>query len=687
MPVDADHELATLQALLDGTPTEAEYLLPVLQQVQQRFGHVSPGAIRFIAQAFNRSRAEVYGVVSFYGDLREEPVGDVVVQLCMAEACQAVGCRELARHAEASLQAPLGSTTPDGRVHLEAVYCLGNCALGPSVRIGEVVHGGVTSARLDALVHDAVRAPNGMVTGVMDETTDASDTRAARAVPSKVRLYVPNDTAARSVGADHVAAAVEALGLDVDVVRNGSRGAYWMEPLVEIDTDEGRVGFANITAEQVSALFADGAIPGADHPLSVGLVSEIPWLRDQHRITFRRAGVIDPLSLSDYRLHGGWVGLERALAMPPQAIVNEVKASGLRGRGGAAFPAGIKWQTVLTAESATKYIVCNADEGDSGTFADRLLMEADPFQLIEGMIIAGLAVGATRGFIYLRSGYPHTVHVMTRALQIARDAGMLGHMVMDSPHRFDIALRVGAGAYICGEETALLESLEGKRGVVRAKPPLPALAGLFGQPTVVNNVLTLAAVSGIVADGGAHYAGFGIDRSTGTMPFQLGGNVKRGGVIEVPFGITLTDLLARFGGGTDSGRPLKAIQVGGPLGAYLPESQWNTPLGYEQFAAIGAMLGHGGIVLFDDTANMGEQAEFAMAFCAHESCGKCTPCRIGSTRAVEVIGRIRRGEAARRNRELLHELCETMELGSLCALGGLAPMPVRSVMTHFAGEL
>ncbi len=674
MRVDAEHELETLRELLDGSPTDAEYLLPVLQQVQRRFGFVSTGAIRFVAQAFNLSRAEVYGVVSFYGDLREEPVGDTVVQLCMAEACQATGCRDLARHAESSLGVTLGQTTPDGRVHLEAVYCLGNCALGPSVRVGDVVYGGVSGQRFDELMGE-VRAATGTV----------AEVKGVRDLRQGVRVFVPNDTAARSVGADAVATAIEGLGLEV--VRNGSRGAYWMEPLVEIESAEGRVGFANITADKVAALFAGGMMPGVEHPLSVGLVDDIPWLREQQRITFRRAGIIDPLSLGDYRLHGGWIGLERALAMTPQAIVDEVKASGLRGRGGAAFPAGIKWQTVLNAESATKYIVCNADEGDSGTFADRLLMDADPFQLIEGMIIAGLAVGATRGFIYLRSEYPHTIDIMTRALDLARDAGILGSMVMDSPHRFDIALRVGGGAYICGEETALLESLEGKRGVVRAKPPLPALSGLFGQPTVVNNVLTLAAVSGIVADGGAHYASFGIDRSRGTMPFQLGGNVMRGGVIEVPFGLTLAELIAQFGAGSYSARPIRAIQVGGPLGAYLPESQWGTPLGYEHFAAIGAMLGHGGIVVFDDTVDMGEQAEFAMAFCAHESCGKCTPCRIGSTRAVEVIGRIRRGESSRKNWALLDELCETMELGSLCALGGLTPMPVRSVMQHFAGDL
>ncbi len=668
-----------MRELLDGTPTDAEYLLPVLQQIQQRFGYVSPAAIRFVAQAFNRSRAEVYGVVSFFGDLREAPVGDVVVQLCMAEACQAGGCRELARYAASSLQVAMGESTSDGRVHLEAVYCLGNCALGPSVRVGDVVHGGVTGERLDTLVREALAASR-------DAETPATGVRTARAEVPRTRVFVPNDTAARSVGADAVANAIEALGLDIEVVRNGSRGACWMEPLVEIDTPNGRVGFANITAEQVATLFANGAMPDADDPLSVGLVEHIPWLREQHRITFRRAGIIDPLSLSDYRAHGGWAGLEHALTVTPQSIIDEVNASGLRGRGGAAFPAGIKWQTVLNAESATKYIVCNADEGDSGTFADRLLMEADPFQLVEGMIIAGLAVGATRGFIYLRSEYPHTIHVMSRALELARSAGILGTNVMGTPHAFHIALRVGGGAYICGEETALLESLEGKRGVVRAKPPLPALSGLFGQPTVINNVLTLAAVSGIVAQGGAHYAGFGIDRSTGTMPFQLGGNVMRGGVVEVPFGITLLDLITRFGGGTYSTRPIKAVQVGGPLGAYLPESQWGTPLGYEHFAAIGAMLGHGGIVVFDDTVDMGAQAEFAMAFCAHESCGKCTPCRIGSTRAVEVIGRIRRGEAKRAQLALLDELCETMELGSLCALGGLAPMPVRSVMKHFAGD-
>ena len=493
------------------------------------------------------------------------------------------------------------------------------------------------------------------------------------------RVFVPGDTGACSVGADEVAAAIATVVADVTVVRTGSRGAYWLEPLVEVESDAGRIGFANVSAEQVPALFAD-SVPTAAHPSCVGVVDELPWLKRQVRLTFARAGIIDPLSISDYRATGGLAGLARARQLTPQAIIDEVVASGLRGRGGAAFPAGIKWQTVHDTPAEQRYVVCNADEGDSGTFADRLLIEADPMQLIEGMAIAARAVGATRGFIYLRSEYPLAATILRQAMDIARTSGVLDET-------FRLELRMGAGAYICGEETALLESLEGKRGVVRAKPPLPAKVGLLGQPTVVNNVLTFAAVTDVLAKGGAAYASHGLDRSRGTMPFQLGGNVMRGGLVEVPFGITLRTLVEEFGGGCFSGRPMKAIQVGGPLGAYLPESQWDTPLAYESMAGVGAMLGHGGVVVFDDTVDMGAQAEFAMAFCAHESCGKCTPCRIGSTRGAEVIARLRRGEDTRANWALLGELCETMELGSLCALGGLTPMPVRSIMRHFTGDL
>ncbi|MGW8307624.1 MAG: formate dehydrogenase beta subunit [Achromobacter pulmonis] len=501
-------------------------------------------------------------------------------------------------------------------------------------------------------------------------------------------IYVPRDAAALAMDADAVAAAIELAaderGLAVQVVRNGSRGLLWLEPLVEIATPEGRLAYGPVQPEDVPALFDAGWLGGGDHPLRQGLTEEIPYLKQQERLTFARVGVIDPLSLQDYAAHGGLQGLKRALAMEPAAIVQEMISSGLRGRGGAAFPTGIKWQTVLGSPADRKYIVCNADEGDSGTFADRLLMEGDPYVLIEGMTIAGLAVGATYGYIYVRSEYPHAIATLEAAIERAHSVGWLGDDVHGSGRRFDLEVRKGAGAYICGEETSLLESIEGKRGVVRAKPPLPAISGLFGKPTVINNVISLASVPIILAKGAAYYRDYGVGRSHGTLPFQLAGNLKRGGLVEKAFGLSLRDLLYTFGGGSASGRPLRAVQVGGPLGAYLPESQWDVPLDYEAYVQISAMIGHGGLVAFDDSVDMARMARYAMEFCAIESCGKCTPCRIGSTRGVETIDKIAAGGPGREQQvHLLRDLCDTMLGGSLCALGGMAPYPVLSALNHF----
>jgi formate dehydrogenase iron-sulfur subunit len=490
-----------------------------------------------------------------------------------------------------------------------------------------------------------------------------------------ITVYVPGDAAALALGADEVATAIAINaaknGLKMRVVRNGSRGMFWLEPLVEVDTEQGRVAYGPVAASDVPGLFAANFAAGGKHRLRLGNIETVPYLANQKRVTMRRVGVIDPRSLEDYLAHGGGKGLALARKLTPAAIVQQVTDSGLRGRGGAAFPAGIKWKTVLGTTSAQKYIVCNADEGDSGTFADRMLMEGDPYCLIEGMAIAGLAVGASMGYIYVRSEYPHAIAALNAALDAAGD--WLGD--------FHIEVRKAAGAYVCGEETALLESIEGKRGIVRSKPPLPAISGLFGQPTVINNVITLASVPDILAQGAAFYHNLGVGRSRGTLPFQLAGNIKFGGLIEVPFGCTLRELLYDYGGGSRSGRPLRTVQVGGPLGAYLPESQFDTVLDYEAFAAIGAVLGHGGIVAFDDTVDMAKQARYAMKFCALESCGKCTPCRIGSTRGVEVIDRIRAG--APEQIPLLRDLCDTMTLGSMCAMGSMTPYPVLSALNHF----
>jgi len=501
------------------------------------------------------------------------------------------------------------------------------------------------------------------------------------------RIYVARDSCAVSVGAHAVAEAIRAeaarRGQNIEIVRTGSRGLLWLEPLVEVETADGRVAYGPVRVQDVEELFAAGFLRGVRHSLGHGLTEQIPYLARQERHTFVRMGLIDPLSLEDHLRHGGYAGLRQALALGGGATVQTLVDSGLRGRGGAAFPTGIKWKTVLEQPSTTKYVVCNADEGDSGTFSDRMIMEGDPFVLIEGMTIAGVSVGATQGYIYVRSEYPYAETTLVRAIEAARTAGFLGRDVAGSGLRFDLEVRRGAGAYICGEETSLLESLEGKRGMLRFRPPLPAVRGLFGKPTVVNNVVTLASVPGILASGAQAYRDLGMGRSRGTLPFQLAGNIRRGGIVEIAFGLTLRELLYEFGGGSASGRPIRAVQVGGPLGAYVPESQFDTALDYEAFAAMGAMIGHGGIVAFDDTADLAQMARFAMEFCALESCGKCTPCRIGSTRAVEVMDRIRARQDALANVELLRDLCETMTAGSLCALGGMAPAPVLSVLNHF----
>jgi formate dehydrogenase iron-sulfur subunit len=501
------------------------------------------------------------------------------------------------------------------------------------------------------------------------------------------KIYVPCDSSAVSLGADRVATAItleaNKRGVEIELIRNGSRGLYWLEPLVEVQTSKGRVAYGPVQASDVASLFDADFITGGTHARSLGLTEEIEYLKKQQRLTFARIGKTNPVSLNDYLDNDGYRGLNNALKLPQADIVKAVTDSGLRGRGGAAFPTGIKWNTVLNTPSEQKYIICNADEGDSGTFSDRMVMEGDPFVLIEGMTIAGLAVGATQGYIYLRVEYPHAFEVLNSAIDTAYKEGYLGENIQGSGKAFHLEVRLGAGAYVCGEETSLMESLEGKRGLVRFKPPLPAIKGLFGQPTVVNNVISLASVPIILDKGGDYYRDFGMGRSRGTLPIQLAGNIKHAGLVESAFGLTLRELLYDFGGGSASGRPIRAVQVGGPLGSYMPESQFDTPLDYEAFAAIWAVLGHGGIVVFDDTVDMAEMAKYSMEFCAIESCGKCTPCRIGSTRGYEVMDDIINRRDLDKNIPLLRDLCDTLLNGSLCALGGMTPYPVLSALNHF----
>ncbi len=652
-------------ALVRGFASWAGGLMPALHALQHRVGFIDRALIPLLAETFNLSIAEVHGVISYYKDFRTTPPRGPVVQVCRAEACTARG--------GVAVEAAADDIAASVEVEIEHVFCLGNCALGPSVAAGGRLYGNVDATSVGTIIQSVLRrepAPQ-----VVDSMP---------ADPSAVTVFVPRDAAARAAGADEVAVALAATP-GVRVVRNGSRGMLWLEPMVEVATAAGRVAYGPVSGADVPSLVAADLLSGGEHALRLGLVDQLPWMVAQQRITFGRVGVIDPRDPDDYEAHRGMAGIRAALAMQPAEVVTEITDSGLRGRGGAAFPTGIKLRTVLDTPAAQKYIVCNADEGDSGTFADRMLIEGDPFMLVEGMLIAGWATGATEGYVYIRSEYPDAIEAVQQAIARCEERGWLtaagssaGVFGTDFPFR--LHLRVGAGAYICGEETALMESIEGKRGIVRAKPPLPAIEGLWGKPTVINNVLSLAALPSILADGAAAYAALGIGRSRGTQVVQVAGNVAHGGIFEAAFGITVEQLVHELGGGAANGRPVGAVQVGGPLGAYLAPSQFDMPIDYEAFAAAGALLGHGSLVVFDDTVDLLGMARFAMEFCAAESCGKCTPCRIGSTRGVELIDKIIAGDDRAENLAVLTDLCEVMADASLCAMGGFTPLPVRSAL-------
>ena len=643
-------------------------LMPALHAVQHHVGYIDRSYIPLLAETFNISVAEVHGVITFYKDFRTTAPRGPIVQVCRAEACISRGARAVEARA-----LELGATEA---VEIEEVFCLGNCALGPSLSVAGRVYGNVDVSMVESIIGAAVRRDSPPVS--IETTGDG------------VVVYVPRDAAARAVGADEVAAVLAAQP-GIRVVRNGSRGMLWLEPLVEVATPGGRVAYGPVSVVDVPGLVAAGLAVAGEHPLRLGHTEALPWMAAQQRVTFARVGTIDPRDADEFVAFRGMEGVRRALAMLPSDVVAEVTESGLRGRGGAAFPTGIKLRTVLDTPSDQKYIVCNADEGDSGSFADRMLMEGDPFLLIEGMLIAGWATGANDGYVYIRSEYPDAIEAMSAAIATAEHRGWLNGVgssggVLGTDFVFRLHVRVGAGAYICGEETALMESIEGKRGIVRAKPPLPAIAGLWGKPTVINNVLSLAALPSILADGAAAYAALGHGRSRGTQVVQVAGNVARGGIFEAAFGITVRELVEHLGGGSASGRPVRTVQVGGPLGAYLAPEQFDLPIDYEAFAAAGALLGHGSMVVFDDTVDMLAMARFAMEFCAVESCGKCTPCRIGSTRGVELIDKIIAGEHHDENMAVLMDLCEVMADASLCAMGGFTPLPVRSAIAQFAGD-
>jgi len=503
-----------------------------------------------------------------------------------------------------------------------------------------------------------------------------------------IKIFIPNETSANSVGAQYIYEVISKLinNNNIEIIRNSSWGAFWLEPYIEIEKEGIRrgVSYRNVDLSDLTTIEDFFIDFNKREPFDI---QSIDFIKKQNRLVFSRIGHHDPLDIDSYKNTKGYKSLLNSLKIGPQETINTIKRSGLTGRGGAAFPTGIKMQTVFDQDNPIKYLACNADEGDGGTFSDRLVMESDPFSLIEGMTIAAYAVGASKGYIYLRSEYPLAKTFLLQAIEIAIENNFLGKNIQNSDFDFNIDLRIGAGSYVCGEETAMMESIEGRRGLVRSKPPLPAISGLFKKPTLINNVVTLATIPMLLDSDEDDFSKIGSNKSMGTMPFQLSGNIKHSGLIETRFDISLEELVRDFGSGTKSGNPIHAIQIGGPLGIYLSSSMLNTSLTIEALQELKGSIGHGGIIVFDNTVDMAEQAKFAMEFCVKESCGKCTPCRIGSVRGVEIINRLQKNKANADDANLLNDLCETMEATSLCAMGGMTPNPIRSIIEFFPNEL
>jgi len=478
-------------------------------------------------------------------------------------------------------------------------------------------------------------------------------------------------------------------GLHAQLKQTGCMGMCYNEVLVEVSSPEGApVFYSHVIPEQVERIIDEHLIGGK--PVSEWVIpaDELDnLLAKQKRIVLRNCGVIDPESIDDYLDTGGYQAIEQVLnSMTPDEVIDEVTESGLRGRGGAGFPTGVKWGFARKSLSNQKYIICNADEGDPGAFMDRSVLESDPHSIIEGMLIAGYAVGATEGYIYVRAEYPLAVQRLELALSQTKDRCLIGQSILGSNFDFDISIRQGAGAFVCGEETALMMSIEGRRGMPRFRPPFPAQSGLWGKPTNINNVETLANIAWIISHGASAYNSCGTEKSKGTKVFALAGKVTRGGLIEVPMGITLREIVFDIGGGTSSGLEFKGVQIGGPSGGIIPANLADTPVDYDSVTSTGAIMGSGGLIVMDESACMVDVAKFFLNFTQDESCGKCTFCRIGALRMLEILDRISKGEGKEEDLALLEELAQEVKKGSLCGLGQTAPNPVLTTLKYFRDE-
>ena len=706
-------DLTYAESLVSRFGRKPEMVIPIMQGIQEHYGYLPNEVLEHVSRITEITPAAMSGVSTFYDMFRHQPAGKHIVRVCRGTACHVTGAERVEDALRRQLKIPEGSDTdPDRQFTIEPVACLGCCTLAPVVRIEQKTFGHVTAEKAPAIIREYLAESD--LDAVADHKTEAPCGSSIGALEIHVglgsccmakgsdRLYQALREDVKKTGANVVVKRVGCVGMChrtpmIEVAAPGKPGAFYAGLTPNLAHNLVRRHIPSITLKQrVSLLWTraldallldDGEETVTRFSMSLREPGVKAFLDKQVHIATEHFGRLDPLDLDEYIKHGGFVALRRCIAdLAPDDVIKVIEDSGLRGRGGAGFPSGVKWRTVRRQPGDTKYVICNGDEGDPGAFMDRMILESFPFRVLEGLAIAAVAVGSHEGIFYIRNEYPLAVRRVQAAITACEERGWLGERLLGLDYPFRLTIKEGAGAFVCGEETGLIASLEGRRGMPRLRPPFPAESGLWGKPTLINNVETLAMVPWIIRHGAEAFAKLGVPTSRGTKVFALAGKVRRGGLIEVPMGTTVREIVEDIGGGVGGGRRFKAVQIGGPSGGCVPARLADTPVDYESLREIGAIMGSGGLVVLDDSDCMVDIARYFLQFTQDQSCGKCTFCRIGTKRMLDILERLCAGKAQRKHLGELEHLARQVSQGSLCGLGKTAPNPVLSTLRYFRDE-
>lgn len=706
-----DHfEIKDIDQIIETTGTAGSAVIPILQAIQKKYNYLPEEALRRVCEITEITPELIVGVASFYAQFRFKPAGEHIIKVCVGTACHVKGAVQVYDAFCRELNLDEGKDTTESlKYTIEKVNCLGCCTLAPVVQIDNVTYGHVTTSHIPGIIKD------------FEKQKDTGGKRIfknndGKEIKGEIRIGLGSCCVAS--GSAEIRKAIEKTvaqnNLHVNLKHVGCIGMCHQVPLVEIaPVGKEPILYSKVNPKDVKSIIEEHFKPeNTFKRITNKLINAVENLQTDHNwegieryaldvrehhvssflgrqipVATEYRGMINPIDIEEYMSRDGFMALKRALlVLSPFEVVEEIRKSGLRGRGGAGFPTGIKWKMVSDQKNTPKYVICNGDEGDPGAFMDRMLLESYPFRVIEGMIIAAYATGASEGVFYIRAEYPLAVTRILQAIEVCKEHKLLGTNILDSGFDFNVRISQGAGAFVCGEETALLASIEGKRGFPKIRPPFPAIEGLWGQPTLVNNTETLAQVSYIIRNGWEKINEIGTEKSKGTKVFSLAGKIARGGLIEVPMGITIREIIEEIGGGVANGRAFKAVQIGGPSGGCIPHWLADTPVDYESLTSVGAMMGSGGMVVLDDTDCMVDIARYFLSFTQNESCGKCTFCRVGTKRMLDILNKICSGKGKPSDLEDLEKLAAWTKKGSLCGLGKTAPNPVLSTLKYFRNE-